>query len=183
MTRNEAIVVGGILFAIGTLTYFNFQKSQVLARDVQRKNDLRHIATALNNYLYDFGFYPLSKDNKIYACGTADDLQPCQWGKDSIRDLHDPTYPPYIDPLPEDPLAPPKKYQYVYLTNTRDFQLLAHLEDPQDREYNRNVEKRKIMCGPDAICNFAVANGDTPVDKDLNEMTEEDATRSGTRRK
>ncbi|MBI2268472.1 MAG: hypothetical protein HYU80_03470 [Candidatus Blackburnbacteria bacterium] len=165
-TKNEILMVGLILTIIWGLALFNFRTSLVRARDVQRKNDLKHIATALNMYLNDFASYPPARDGKIFACGEIEKPSPCEWGKDGIRDITDSSYPPYIDRIPEDPLAPGKKYSYLYVTDGKNFQLFAHLENSKDDEYKEGVARRKLACGSQ-ICNFGVASGDTPVEKEL----------------
>lgn len=154
MTRNEFLVVVGILAAIILVALPNFSSSKVQARDVQRKNDLKHIRAALSDYFKDFSAYPRVKDGKILACGTSEKLEPCEWAIDTLRDLRDPAYPSYINPLPRDPQH---ERTYFYVSNTRNFQIFASLEETRDREYNKRVEERKLPCGK-KICNFGVAS-------------------------
>lgn len=164
MTKNEFLVVLGILIAIVLVALPNFGFSKVQARDVQRKNDLKHVRAALQDYFKDFSAYPRAKDGKIFACGTSEALVPCEWEKDVLRDLRDPSYPPYIERLPRDPQH---ARTYVYISNTRNFQLLASLEDSRDREYNKGAEERNISCGA-KICNFGVTNsGDILLEEEL----------------
>lgn len=161
MTKPETIFVAVTLFIIFAFSFVNLKKGEVLARDVQRKNDLKHIDAALNDYLKDNVGYPPSKDGKIMACGNPAGSQPCGWGQDGIGS--------YIQFLPRDPSW---DFDYVYLSDTRNFQLLAHLERKDDDEYNGKVEARKINCGK-GVCNFAIADGKTPVDRDLSEIKDE----------
>ncbi|MBI2590667.1 MAG: hypothetical protein HYW33_02175 [Candidatus Blackburnbacteria bacterium] len=154
MTKNEFLAVFAILLVIILFALPNFSSSKVQARDVQRKNDLRHIRAALTDYFKDFSAYPRARDGKILACGAPEKLEPCEWEKDVLRDLRDPIYPPYIERLPRDPQH---ERTYVYISNTRNFQLLASLEDSHDREYNKKVEDRNISCGT-KICNFGVTS-------------------------
>ena len=163
-TRQEIKVVGIILLVIFLFFTINVQKAQILYRDVQRKNDLKHIASTLEDYLQDNSAYPPSKDGKIVACGDTLSPQPCNWGSDPLGQ--------YTDRLSEDPLEYMDTYHYVYLSDTRNFQLLAHLETKSDDEYNKKVEQRNIACGK-GICNFALANGKTPVDVDLDTIPHE----------
>lgn len=163
MTKNEILVVGGILLVIGVAASFNFRSALVKARDVQRKNDLKHIGAALNYYFDDYGAYPESFDGQIAACGDPLSPSPCQWGVDGISD--------YINPLPIDPLSS-RGYQYIYLTNTRNFQLYAALEREVDSEYNLSVVTRQLVCG-EKICNFGVGSRDNvKLDQELPEATE-----------
>lgn len=161
MSKSEVLMVSTILGFIFLLGFFNLQISERRARDVQRKNDLKHVAAALNSYLYDFGAYPASVDGRIFACGTPEHVRVCVWAADGITDLSDPDYPPYINPLPQDPLASTKDYTYIYLSNTRNFQLFASLENSSEAEYNKDVFKRGIKCGS-STCNFGISSIGSP---------------------
>lgn len=156
MTRNELLVVAAILLGIILMALPNFATSRVQARDVQRKNDLRHIRAALAEYFADFSAYPRGKDGKILACGAPEKLTPCEFAVDGLRDIRDPVYPAYINPLPRDPQH---ERTYFYVSNTRNFQLFASLEDTGNIEYNKAVAKRGIPCGT-KTCNFGVTNSD-----------------------
>jgi hypothetical protein len=166
MTKQEALVIACIILLTGVLTYFNLQQSQVLARDFQRKEDLRSVKKALDVFRQDFGFYPASKDGRILACGTKSQPVSCEWGKDALADVSDPSYPPYLDLLPQDPLAYFKQYHYVYISDKESFLLLAHLENTKDDEYSKEVEEKGIACGPQVFCNFAVGSGKTQESKE-----------------
>lgn len=158
MARNEVLVVGFILFVIWGLAGWNFRISQVRARDVQRKNDLKHVVSALGIFLKDNGYYPPSKDGRIAICGSIGKLASCEWGSDGIKNLQEfesSFY--YINPLPEDPLEPGGKFRYVYVSDTRDFQLFASLENPEEPEYNKKVFEVGILCGVNK-CNFGIAS-------------------------
>lgn len=160
ITWTELCFMGIVLLLIGISSYANFQMSFVRSRDVQRKNDLKHIAAALNSYLYDFGHYPPSSEGNIIACGDAEHPRACVWGEDGIRDLTDPTYPPYVDPLPRDPQKG-KGRSYVYISNSSNFQLFASLENEKDDEYNEKVAQRHLVCEI-GICNFGIASSGKP---------------------
>lgn len=155
-TKPEALGVGIILLAIFVLSLYNFQISQIKARDAQRKADLGRIQAGLANYFNDFNFFPTASSGKMIACGTTVAFEPCDWASAALRDLADANYPPYIEPLPQDPLAD-KGYSYTYLSNTRHFQLLASLEDKNDPEYNPSIEARGLYCGS-KICNYGRAD-------------------------
>lgn len=154
MTRNEFLIVVGILAAIILVALPNFGFSKIQARDVQRKNDLKHVRAALGDYFKDFSAYPRSEEGRILACGTSEKLKPCEWAIDTLRDLRDPAYPSYISPLPRDPQH---ERTYFYVSNTRNFQIFASLEEPRDIEYNKKVAERKLSCGK-KICNFGVTS-------------------------
>ncbi|MBI4029217.1 MAG: hypothetical protein HY376_02530 [Candidatus Blackburnbacteria bacterium] len=155
VSRNEGRFIILVLLLIGIFSYFNFQQSYIRARDVARKNDLKHMATALSNYFYDFNQYPPSKDGKILVCGNPENPQECRWGLDGLKDLSDPNYPAYIDFFPRDPQSDSR--DYIYISDTRNYQLFASLESDQDAEYNGRVAAKKIKCGKH-ICNFGVSS-------------------------
>lgn len=168
MIKNEFLFVIGALLVIGALAFVNFQAAEVKARDVQRKNDLRALRGGFNDYFRELGSFPRAQDGKVVACGTPPGVQGCTWGADPVVDPENPEKV-YIKVLNVDPKASSEGYAYIYFSNTRDFQLLAHLERKEDREYNKDVEKRGISCGT-KICNFGVgASDDKALDRDLPE--------------
>lgn len=176
MTKNEFLVVLAMLAAILLISLPNFRTSKVQARDVQRKNDLKHVRAALENYFKDFNAYPRSRDGRILACGSENELRSCEWGEDLVRDIRDPEYPPYINPLPRDPLSP--SYSYIYISNTRNFQLFATLEDKDDDEYNKKVAERALKCG-DKLCNFGLTSSrDIAIEEELPPENPKEATES-----
>ena len=158
MTKIEIRFIVAILVMVGLLSVYNFQSAYLRTRDVQRKNDLKYVAVALDNYFYDFGQYPESLDGMIVACGSGEALVPCVWGKDAFRDVSDLSYPPYIENFPRDPQEEKTGAKYVYLSDTRNFQLLSSLENRRDDEYNEEVASQKIACG-DRICSYKVVSG------------------------
>lgn len=152
------VVVLAILWSLATV---NLLESQILARDIQRKNDLKHIATALTEYRRQERMYPKEKDGKIFACFNEDKtFRTCSWGSDPLES----TTSSYISPMPEDPLEHKNEASYLYLTDGRDFQLFASLEKRDDDEFNKKIEERKLPCGP-KICNFGVTSGIKPEDE------------------
>lgn len=164
-TKSETIGVGLILLLIIVLSVYNFRFSQMKARDAQRKADIGSIANALRTFFDDFDFYPKEKEKRILYCGSKEALSPCIWGVDKLVDLADPTYPPYLDVIPADPKSK-DSYFYVYFSNTREYQILAYLEDESDIEINSTIQARGIACGK-VICNYGIASGRTPLDRDL----------------
>lgn len=166
-TKPELVFTLLILLAVFVLSFFNMLKAQVLARDIQRKNDLKHIATALGDYLKDGNPYPADFEGEIKACLKDNAFLPCEWGKDSLES----TKSAYIKPLPEDPLAPGGKYKYIYKSNTRDFHLYTALERKDDDEFDEGLFARGIMCG-DFVCNFGLtSSNDFPTSKLLPQNT------------
>lgn len=162
-TRPETIIVGIILCVIGLATILNLQKSRMLARDVQRKNDIKQIASAIGEYSERIGVYPTEKDLKIATCGGSLDL-PCRWGEDPVAASGS----ALINPLPRDPFWP-KDYFYIYKSDVDRFQLYAHLENRKDDEFNAKIEQLGLMCGPE-VCNFGVASERTSITLPLDEQ-------------
>lgn len=158
LTKQEIRFIVITLAILWSFAGINLLESQVLARDVQRKNDLKHIATALEVYRKNESGYPLEKDGKMFACFNSDNLmRVCNWGSDPLAT----TTSSFINPLPEDPLEYKNEASYLYLANTRDYQLFSALEKKNDSEYNKNVYERKLPCGA-RICNFSVTSGVSP---------------------
>lgn len=156
-TKTEILVVGFTLVVIWTLAFFNFQISQVKARDIQRKNDLKHIRAALDNYHKDTELYPESQNGKIVACGVETDLSICEWGEGVIYNRTKTPPDPYISPLPRDPQSGTKGSTYIYESNGKRFRLYASLEQKNEIEYNDKIEKLGKRCG-ETVCNFGITS-------------------------
>lgn len=191
-TKEESVVIALILFLIIVVSFGNFQLALRRSRDSDRKQDASRVASALRFYQEDFGFYPpSSKDGRIVACNKDGgqieiDLEekemsleeqllqifdPCEWGNDSLRDVTDPDYPPYMKGLPKDPQWE-KGIKYVYRSNTRHFQLYVSLESEEEDEYNPDIVEYGVMCG-ERVCNFGKSSGVVPLDKSLEEYENE----------
>lgn len=178
-TRKELFIVCITLAGIVLATYLNLQVSLRRARDVQRKGDVRAIANALDAYQIDTASYPANDNGKIVACfgGVDENNIPqrvaCSWREDSLRDIFytDPNYPAYLNTIPGDPHYK-DGVEYVYLSNGRHFQIFAALEGADEPEYNPEIVARNIMCGT-RVCNFGLANGQTPLEKSIEEYENE----------
>ena len=178
-SKKEIKIVGIILFLIAFVSFFNFRVSIRRARDNQRKNDLGTLQSALENYNHATGMFPLSSsDGKILACKGSDtyfdeekqtwvNIKVCDWGKDDLADFSDPDNPVFMSPIPIDPKNL-DGISFIYLSNGKRYQLLAHLEGKDEAEYNPKVEARAIMCG-DEVCNYAKAFSSTPIDISVEE--------------
>lgn len=168
-SRQELIQIGIVLSLLIFVSLANFQVSLRRSRDSQRKNDLGSVVGALDRYFKDFGGFPLSsEDGRIIAClREGENLSPCEWGKDGIRDVSDPSYPPYLVNLPQDPHHD-QGLKYFYIANSSRFQIYASLEGRSEPEYDQKIIERNIMCGT-KICNFGRATGKTPLDKSIEE--------------
>lgn len=180
-SKKELVAIIIILTVIAAASLSNFRISLRRARDTQRKNDIGTLTDALVRYGGDFGSFPISRDGKIVACkgpetkidkkGRITNLVPCEWGKDSLADISDPSYPAYISTLPADPQNE-MGLRYMYFSNGRRFQLYASLEGADEAEYDGKILARKISCGS-RICNFGLAYANTPLDKSIEEYENE----------
>lgn len=191
-TKEEIRITGIILTVLVVVSLLNFRVALRRGRDADRKTSLGEVYSALNQYQNDFGFFPPSTtDGKIVACKREDiDYEkgislstkktrsellleifaPCEWGKDSLADITDPTYPSYISTLPKDPYS--QKGGFFYVSNTEEFQLYGALEGKNEAEYDESITFLGLSCG-ERICNFGKATGAVPLDKTLEEYENE----------
>lgn len=167
LTKNEIIGIGVILLVVSVFAYFNLANSILLARDVQRKNDLKHIATALTQYTNKAGVYPKSSEGKLAACGENLDSM-CRWGIDPLVATDSAVI---MERLPNDPSWADSTF-YLYRSNTRDFQMYAHLEDKEDSEYKEEIAKQGFLCG-NKICNFGLSSSKLPLTENIESVTVE----------
>ena len=180
-SKEEILVLSAILLVLIIVSVPNFIVSVRRSRDAQRKNDIGVLADGLGNFANNFGSYPLSSpDGKILACNpkisyvakiVKVDFDPCEWGKDDLRDALDTSYPPYITALPFDPKHN-EGVSYLYLSNGKRFQIFAHLEGTDEAEYDPKIAARNLLCG-NKVCNFGRAPGATPLNKSIEEYENE----------
>jgi len=183
-TKNELKIIGSILLFISIISFFNFRISIRRARDNQRKNDLGTLQSALEKYASATGMFPLSSpDGKIIACVGPDtyfdeelltwvNVKACDWGKDDLEDFaSDEDKTIFMSPIPIDPKNL-DGVSFIYLSNGKRYQLLAHLEGEDEAEYNYDIKKRDIMCGNE-VCNYGRAFSNTPLDKSIEEYENE----------
>lgn len=183
-SKEETRAVLVILAVIIAFSYPNFIVSLRRARDAQRKADIGSIYSALNEFQSDFGSFPLSKGGKIAFCppfvkkeaivssnkgsSISDfDYSVCEWGKDSISDLSDPSFPPYLKIIPQDPYHS-KGRDYYYLSNGNRYQVYGSLEGKEEDEYDEAIIKRNLPCG-NKICNFGKGYADIRLDISIEE--------------
>ena len=167
-TLVELLVVMAILGVLVTLVSGNFRLSQIRGKDAQRKSDLKQIATSLELFYGDYGYYPEAEDGYIMACFFEEGVggSRCDWGQeDDFKDVFPGTVSPrtvYLKNVPSDPSS---DYEYFYRTldNAQKFQIFARLENPEDQNClggDCNAPSVDYECG-DAICNFAITSTNT----------------------
>jgi len=188
LSKEEVKAVLIILAVIVAFSCPNFIVSVRRARDAQRKADVGSIYSALNEFQSDFGSFPLSREGKIAFCSPVVkkeaivvsnkgssisdyDYSACEWGKDSILDLFDHAFPPYLKTIPQDPYHS-KGRGYYYLSNGNRYQIYGSLESKDEDEYDEVIIKRGLPCG-NKICNFGKAYGKTPLDISIEEYENE----------
>lgn len=167
-----------IIFAfLAVISTPNFVVSLRRARDAQRKADIGSIQDALFRYQADFGTFPPSIEGKIAACEPVSYkdvagiktpvFSSCDFGKSSLADLSDSSYPAYLKLIPNDP----KKNEgrlYFYLSNGSKFQIYGALEGKSEDEYDESIIKRGLKCGS-FTCNFGKSSGKTPLNISIEE--------------
>ena len=138
-TLVELLIVMSILGVLATMIASGFRSSQARGRDVQRKSDLKQIASALEIYYSDYSKYP----DSLPAVG---------------EDLTD-NKTVYMKTLPDDPVSSQDYYYRVVDSPlNQKFQLFAKLENSQDMDINSDITH---SCGGTNTCNFAITSANT----------------------
>jgi len=167
-SKNEKIIVLGVLLVILTLSFFNFKTALRRRRDFQRKEDVRNITEALEFFKIEYGLLPESKDGQIVGCRPRKEkvngkevifFEKCVWGQDKLGEFE----------IPGDPKTA-AGFAYTYLATPKRYQVFASLESADEAEYDPAIVKRGISCGV-LVCNFGL--GDVPLDKSLEEYENE----------
>lgn len=191
-TRSELIGVLAIFTIVFLVTFFNMQTAIRRARDSQRRSDLGAISDALNKFQSEYGYFPLAEDGKIKMCkgenfdkvmlemknlGKFDKelffqgLRGCVWGEDTLTDVIDPLYEPYLKNIPSDPKTREGTH-YIYLANESRYQLYSTLEgEKEEIGYDEGIVKRKLQCG-NRICSYGKTYA-APLDKSIEEYEKE----------
>lgn len=132
-TLIELLVVIGIMAVLTGLAVFNFNQSRVRARDVQRKNDIKQLQTALELYKNDSGSYPVAATWQTDLISTG-----------NIKDnFVDPRASEWVD------------YRYLPAVDLKTYYLEACLENAADTSKTTNVTQCDVFdsvnhcsCGP-----------------------------------
>lgn len=147
-TLIELLVVIAILGILVTLGLGSYMSAQIKSRDAKRKANLSQIAQSLELYNNDKGKYPLGSSGQIYGCG-AGGISVCSWGTSVFSDTTTGTI--YMVKLPTDPAA----YSYYYVSNGKNYQLYAHLENERDSGVLSTITYT-TQCGDE--CNYGIAS-------------------------
>lgn len=197
-TKNEFIAVALIIFAVFLVSLGNYTTALRRARDMQRKNDVRLVSNLVDQYHREYGFYPPSNEaGQISACFELVELEEfraslsarpestrfdrdaffeilhgCDWGEDGLPEPTTEDTRTYIEVLPRDPRAS-EGVAYFYASNGDFYQIYTYLEGESDEaEYNEGIVGRGLSCGV-RTCNFGLSNGNTPLDKSIEEYQNE----------
>jgi prepilin-type N-terminal cleavage/methylation domain-containing protein len=179
-TLVELLVVISIIGILATIGLAAFTSAQMRSRDAARKSDLKQIASALELFYSDYGYYPYLglgsiNNGEIPAC-PFDPLKKtgtnCSWGTSGPASEFYDGKTVYFMTLPKDPSS---GYTYYYRTldSGQKFQLYAHLENSQDINclLNANTQKPDCTnptlpttsqpnCGS-GVCNFSITSANT----------------------
>lgn len=172
--KSELIGVLAIFAIVFFVTYLNMQTALRRSRDAQRRSDLGEISDALNKFQSEFGYFPLAENGKIKMCKGErfvevmqelkeleefdrdlfyQGLKGCEWGFDSLSDVTDSAYEPYLKHIPADPKRE-DGYSYLYLSNQNRYQIYSTLEGESDEiGYDEGIVRRNLLCGKD-ICSY-----------------------------
>jgi len=159
LTLIELLVVIVIMGVISTIGFGQYRKSQLKARDAQRKGDLDNIARALEMYYNDHESFPGDSDDSGFievdtGDGAVDDLA---WGE-----TFETTEVVYMKTLPEDPND---DYSYCYESDAQGsfFKLFAILENTDDADFygDPSDPSSGYSCGGDQYYRYGISSSNT----------------------
>lgn len=112
-TKYETITVGIIFISLGLFANYHFNLANAKARDFERKEQIKQIASVLDDYLADNGAFPPDSGKKqLTGCGDLEcplhygDGIPCNWHQNATpNNLACGEYI-YLDPVPRSPMNP-----------------------------------------------------------------------------
>jgi prepilin-type N-terminal cleavage/methylation domain-containing protein len=116
----ELMVVMSIVGTVATLSSASMDDILPMARDAQRKANVKQVQTALNLYYNDHEQYPVS----VTTEPTAEDWQ-------SMKDILEAIDETYVPEMPHDPLDT-DPYVFKYWSDGQKFKITYETEDPLD---------------------------------------------------
>lgn len=175
-TLVELLVVMAIIGILSTFAISNFSSAQARARDARRKSDLTQIQKSLEQYLNDYGMYPLDDGNgRILGCWDTGGavVRACLWGEEFMRPTGAGTSTViYMAKLPSDPKTPGVQYAYRTNPSGTKYQIFTRLENAQDIDADKNGDKiidvndnYGVSCGS-SVCNFGLSSTNTTPGED-----------------
>lgn len=172
-SKTELYSVAAILGILGIAMILNLQLSLRRSRDSQRKSDIRSIYKALEAYQSSVGQLPASENGMIVACDSGEKndmglpiLEGCAWGWSSLKSISDDAQV-FLERIPSDP-DHDDGARYLYISNSKRFQLFASLEGEDEAEYDPQIVARNLACGNE-VCNFGLGYSDIPTNISLEE--------------
>ncbi len=163
-TLIELLIVMVILSILAVIVTGTFASSTRRGRDTRRKNDLRAVASALEGYYNDKGYYPTSVNGVMHGCSTNDSLD-CSWG----GKFDDKNGTLYMVLIPKDPIETQKYYYAVasYRGGLPDsYRLYAHLEntlDAGDGVLQNGYAGTNCGASGTLLCTYAISSSNTTV--------------------
>lgn len=151
-TLIELLVVIAIIGVLASLTLANFNGAQARARDTQRKNDIKIVRDALEQYRIDKGYYPYlngpspgsamttatqTDTTELSAAGYVTQFSTITGSSDELSGLKNSTVGSYIKAqgLIQDPRnISPMQYKYAPLVNGTGYTLETCLENKADAQ-------------------------------------------------
>ena len=117
----ELMIAVSIIGSVGTLAGAQIDDILPMARDAQRKANVRQVQTALNLFYDDHGQYPIT---------TAS--EPTAQGWQLIKDILESPSETYVPEMPHDPLDT-DQYTFKYWSDGQKFKITYETEDPLDK--------------------------------------------------
>ena len=117
----ELMIVMSIVSTTATLAGAQMDDILPMARDAQRKANIKQVQTALNIYYNDHEQYPISETN-----------EPTVQGYQMIKGVLESADETYVPEMPHDPLNT-DQYVFKYWSDGQKFKLAFETEDPSDQ--------------------------------------------------
>jgi len=166
-TLIELLVVIAIIGILASLTLANFSGAQARARDAQRKNDLKVVRDALEQFRIDRGGYPIAGTSYVAGNTAAFSVPATNTQFTNIMSTTNTTYGllnlAYMTRAVTDPrsvtgTAMQYKYALTDVTASGYF-LEACLENQQDANgFTAQAIPRQAPCNTGSLTNYRVTN-------------------------
>lgn len=121
----ELLIVVIVIAILATITIVSYNGITVSTRDEGRTNDTTLIKSALKAYRSDRGEYPPACAQPNLGC--------------YVDTLNSYLVPKYLASVPDDPMAPERRYYYVWGDNAQSYALLIPYETKPTCKMGENV--------------------------------------------